>query len=63
MSGNNYRHLAVQVVKTLAVTTTVFRVVAVCYTSFVSAVAFQEAVSNGIPSYHENGVESQSEHS
>jgi len=41
---HEYRHLAVQVVKTLAVSTIVFMVVAVCYT-----VASQEYRSYGIP--------------
>ena len=49
MSVNNYRHLAVQVVKTLAVTNTVFGFVGLCYTSFVNPVASQGAGSNGIP--------------
>ena len=49
MSVNNYRHLAVQVVKTLAVTTTFFGIVGLCYTSFVSPVASQGAGSSGIP--------------
>ena len=43
-----YRHLAVQVVKTLAVTSTVFMVVVLCYTSFVSPVASQEYESYGV---------------
>jgi hypothetical protein len=58
VSGNNYKHLAVYIVKTLAETTTVFRVVALCYTGFVIPVASQEAGSSGISSYYknENGI-------
>ena len=50
-SLHDYRHLAFQVVKTMAVTSTVFMVVALCYTSFVSPVASQEYGSYGIPRF------------